>query len=139
MNRRPRRRRAERTGTSPPHTRSPRAGDHRERHAPGHRGHLDILRRLKKLGVRLPDRRLRHGLLVTEPAGSTLDILKIDRAFVTAIDNRTDDASLAPAVVSLANTMHLKVIAEGVETRTQADALAAMGCDLAQGFLSPAR
>jgi EAL domain-containing protein (putative c-di-GMP-specific phosphodiesterase class I) len=61
--------------------------------------------------------------------------LKIDRAFVTAIDHHTDDASLAPAVVSMANTMHLKVVAEGVETRTQADALSSMGCDLGQGFL----
>jgi EAL domain-containing protein (putative c-di-GMP-specific phosphodiesterase class I) len=97
---------------------------------------LGILRRIKALGVRLAIDDFGTGYSsLSYLQRFPLDILKIDRAFVTAIDHHTDDASLAPAVVSMANTMHLKVVAEGVETRTQADALSSMGCDLGQGFL----
>jgi diguanylate cyclase (GGDEF)-like protein/PAS domain S-box-containing protein len=97
---------------------------------------LGILRRIKGLGVRLAIDDFGTGYSsLSYLQRFPLDILKIDRAFVTAIDHHSDDASLAPAVVSMANTMHLKVVAEGVETRTQADALSSMGCDLGQGFL----
>ena len=97
---------------------------------------LEVLHRLKKLGVRLAIDDFGTGYSsLSYLQRFPFDVLKIDRAFVTAIDNQSDDSSLAPAVVSLANTMHLKVVAEGVETPSQADALAAMGCELAQGFL----
>jgi EAL domain-containing protein (putative c-di-GMP-specific phosphodiesterase class I) len=99
-------------------------------------GTIAILRRLKQLGIRLAIDDFGTGYSsLSYLQRFPLDILKIDRAFVTAIDSSSDDASLAPAVVSLANTMHLKIVAEGVETPSQADALAAMGCELAQGFM----
>jgi len=63
-----------------------------------------------------------------------VEILKIDRAFVAAIDVDAHEISLAPAILSLARTLHLRAVAEGVETSVQADALATLGCELAQGY-----
>ena len=68
-----------------------------------------------------------------------IDKLKIDKAFVAEMDTRADDASIVQAIVSLAHGLQLKVVAEGVETAAQLDALRALGCDEYQGFYcSPA-
>jgi diguanylate cyclase (GGDEF)-like protein/PAS domain S-box-containing protein len=64
-----------------------------------------------------------------------IDIVKIDRSFVQAVDTGPEDAALTKAIVHLAQTLKLSVVAEGVETVDQAEALAALGCQLAQGFL----
>ena len=61
-----------------------------------------------------------------------IDMLKIDRSFVN--DMTRPESSLAAAIVQISHTLGLVPIAEGVETQAQADALAALGCDLAQGF-----
>jgi diguanylate cyclase (GGDEF)-like protein/PAS domain S-box-containing protein len=63
-----------------------------------------------------------------------VEILKIDRAFVATIATSPSEVSLAPAILSLARTLRMRAVAEGVETSIQADALAALGCELAQGF-----
>jgi EAL domain-containing protein (putative c-di-GMP-specific phosphodiesterase class I) len=63
-----------------------------------------------------------------------VDILKIDRSFVSAIQAGTTETSLAPTIVSLAETLKLRVVAEGVETELQADTLNGLGCQLAQGY-----
>ena len=63
-----------------------------------------------------------------------VDILKIDRSFVATIQAGAADTSLAPAIVSLADSLSLRVVAEGVETELQADTLNALGCELAQGY-----
>jgi len=63
-----------------------------------------------------------------------LDTLKIDRAFVRDITTDADDATLAVAIISLAHTMDLKVVAEGVEAEAQLDFLAGHGCDEMQGY-----
>ena len=68
-----------------------------------------------------------------------VDILKIDRSFVSAIQAGTTETSLAPTIVSLAETLKLRVVAEGVETELQAETLNGLGCQLAQGTTSPAR
>ena len=69
-----------------------------------------------------------------------IDKLKIDRTFVAEMDTRADDASIVQAIVSLAHGLRLKVVAEGVETEAQLDALKALGCDQYQGFhFSPAQ
>ena len=68
-----------------------------------------------------------------------IDKLKIDKTFVAEMDTRADDASIVQAIVSLAHGLELKVVAEGVETAAQLDALRALGCDEYQGFYcSPA-
>jgi diguanylate cyclase (GGDEF)-like protein len=68
-----------------------------------------------------------------------IDKLKIDRCFVEEMTRRAEDASIVRAIISLAHSLHLKVIAEGVETPEQLALLAELGCDQYQGFyFSPA-
>ena len=60
--------------------------------------------------------------------------LKLDRSFVRDIDTNTSNAAIVRAVVDLAHGLGLKVVAEGVETRADAEAVRALGCDLMQGY-----
>ncbi|HYI10175.1 MAG TPA: EAL domain-containing protein [Thermoanaerobaculia bacterium] len=64
-----------------------------------------------------------------------IDTLKIDQSFVRDMPADTDDAAIAMLIISMAHTLDLSVVAEGVETREQMQALSAQRCDLMQGFL----
>ena len=64
-----------------------------------------------------------------------VDCIKIDRTFIRELDARSDDREIARAIVSLAHALSVRTVAEGVETRAQADWLAEMGCDEMQGFV----
>lgn len=61
--------------------------------------------------------------------------LKIDRSFVQAMDSGAEDIAIVAAVVALAHTMRLQVVAEGVETAAQRNTLERLGCDQLQGYL----
>lgn len=63
-----------------------------------------------------------------------LDQLKIDRQFVSGLETDSGDAAIVSAIVGLAHTLGLAVVAEGVETAEQAARLRALGCELAQGY-----
>jgi diguanylate cyclase (GGDEF)-like protein/PAS domain S-box-containing protein len=63
-----------------------------------------------------------------------IDVLKIDGTFIGMIETDDRQSTLAQAIVSLAQTMDLVAVAEGVETSAQAEMLGRMGCDLAQGY-----
>jgi diguanylate cyclase (GGDEF)-like protein len=63
-----------------------------------------------------------------------LDALKIDRTFVRDLPGDSDDVAITKAVISLAHSLNLKVVAEGVETVEHLDALRAYGCDEVQGY-----
>jgi len=60
--------------------------------------------------------------------------VKIDRAFVTDISRGAEDAAIALAIISMAHSMHMHVIAEGVETLEQLQFLRHSGCDQIQGY-----
>jgi diguanylate cyclase (GGDEF)-like protein len=63
-----------------------------------------------------------------------VDALKIDRSFVEALDDHSGDEPLVHAIIQLASTLGLSVVAEGVETQEQLSVLRTLGCDIAQGY-----
>jgi diguanylate cyclase (GGDEF)-like protein len=63
------------------------------------------------------------------------DTLKIDRSFVNNINERSDDTVVVNSIIRLAQSLNLKLLAEGVETLEQLRFLQAQGCDRYQGFL----
>lgn len=100
-------------------------------------GTLDVLLRLKRLGLRiaLDDFGTGYaglGYLQIFP----FDKLKIDQSFIRRIARSRHAASIVRSVVSLAHELDLVVCAEGVETRDQLKLLLAEGCDVVQGFFS---
>lgn len=102
----------------------------------GHENYRAVLNQLSALGV--------HVALADNGAGTSfrdsfqrlpLYVMKIDRSFVRDATVDRDHAAIVEAVVSLARAMKLKVVAEGVETREQLEALRRYGCDMVQGYL----
>ena len=65
-----------------------------------------------------------------------VDTLKVDRSFVSNIDSSDEDAAICSAIIGLAHSLHLEVVAEGVETQAQFEWLARTGCHYAQGYLT---
>ncbi|NMF89833.1 putative bifunctional diguanylate cyclase/phosphodiesterase [Aromatoleum petrolei] len=64
-----------------------------------------------------------------------VDIVKIDRSFVRDCPEDRNDVHLVEAIINMAHSLDLKVVAEGVETQAQADFLRERGCDYLQGYL----
>ena len=64
-----------------------------------------------------------------------LSTLKIDRSFAHDIETDADDASIVKAIIGLADSLGLDVVAEGVENQHQVDFLRRHGCRIARGFL----
>jgi len=64
-----------------------------------------------------------------------LDILKIAKPFVDTLEGGGPEASFARMIIELARTLDLDVIAEGIESSAQLDALRGLGCQYGQGFL----
>lgn len=63
-----------------------------------------------------------------------ISFLKIDRAFVRDLETNTANQTLCRAIIMMAHGLNIQVIAEGVETRGQADLLASLECDYGQGY-----
>jgi diguanylate cyclase (GGDEF)-like protein len=64
-----------------------------------------------------------------------IDYLKIDRSFISGIEESSAGASLVSAILELARSLGLRTVAEGIETLPQLDYLLSRGCDEVQGFL----
>ena len=64
-----------------------------------------------------------------------IDYIKIDRSFIHNLSADSDGLALCKAMIVMAHTLGLKVVAEGIETEEQRDLLKAAGCDYGQGYL----
>ncbi|HUY61079.1 MAG TPA: GGDEF domain-containing phosphodiesterase, partial [Candidatus Dormibacteraeota bacterium] len=93
------------------------------------------LRELRALGVRLGIDDFGTGYSSLLYLRSfPVDLLKIDRVFVDGMCRGADDAAIVKGTIQLAHAMDLRVVAEGVETRSQLAELRTLGCDLGQGY-----
>ncbi|KQQ87317.1 EAL domain-containing protein [Massilia sp. Leaf139] len=96
---------------------------------------IAVLERLKKLGIRIAIDDFGTGYSsLAYLKRFPIDKLKIDIAFVRDIVTSPDDAAIALAIISMAHSLHMQVIAEGVETRAQMAFLRRHRCDEIQGF-----
>jgi len=62
------------------------------------------------------------------------DVVKIDRAFIRDVNSNTGNAAIATAIIAMAHSLHLRVVAEGIETEGQLQFLRRRRCDEIQGF-----
>jgi predicted signal transduction protein with EAL and GGDEF domain len=94
-----------------------------------------VLRELKDIGVALALDDFGTGYSsLSYLKRFPIDTLKIDRSFVSDLDTNADDASIVSAVISMGESLHMRVVAEGVETREQVAFLKEHNCPFGQGF-----
>ena len=63
-----------------------------------------------------------------------INTLKIDRSFIRNLASDPNAVSLTGALISMAHSLHMSVVVEGIETASQLDAVQLLGCDVGQGF-----
>ncbi len=96
----------------------------------------EILRALRDAGARIAMDDFGTGYSsLSYLAQLPIDALKIDRSFISTITESPDDATSASAIISIAQSLGLNTIAEGVETRAQYDLLRTLDCHQIQGYL----
>jgi EAL domain-containing protein (putative c-di-GMP-specific phosphodiesterase class I) len=96
---------------------------------------VQALKQIKALGVRLSVDDFGTGYSsLAYLKRFPIDALKIDREFIRDLGTGSDDGTIALAIINLARSLRLKVIAEGVETQAQFEFLRAHGCDEMQGY-----
>ena len=96
---------------------------------------LRMLRDLKVLGVSLSIDDFGTGFSsLSSLRKYPIDELKIDRSFINEVGSNPDDRAITRTILAMADTLGLSVVAEGIETREQLDALNHMACPSGQGY-----
>ncbi len=97
---------------------------------------IEVLQKLRKMGmtISIDDFGTGHSSL-QYLKHLPMDVLKIDKSFVDDVTTNPDDAAIVMAIVTLAHSLRLKVVAEGVETEEQLNFLQLLTCDEWQGYL----
>ena len=97
---------------------------------------LGVLRRLRSLGLRLAIDDFGTGYASLGYLKSfPVEVLKIDRSFIVGLGTGKEDAAIVRSVISLARSLGLECVAEGIERPQQLEELRALGCTYVQGFL----
>jgi len=97
---------------------------------------IEVLRALRALGVHLAIDGFGAGFSsLAHLRRLPIDSLKIDLSFVRGATTDPDDASVVTAVIAVAHSLGLRVVAQGVESEEQVTLLRSLGCDEVQGFL----
>jgi diguanylate cyclase (GGDEF)-like protein len=99
------------------------------------RVHADLIK-LKSIGVRLAIDDFGTGYSsLSYLRELPIDVLKMDKSFVDGITSSPQRLALAEGIIQIARTLRLDVIAEGIESQSQRDLLASLGCAFGQGYL----
>jgi diguanylate cyclase (GGDEF)-like protein len=100
-----------------------------------HERAIKILSELKKIGVRLAIDDFGVGYSsLAQIKNFPIDTLKVDRSFIRDLPDNSEDCAITQAIIAMAKTLSLTVVAEGVETQAQEDFLRGIACDETQGF-----
>ncbi len=98
-------------------------------------GAMDMLAELKRLGVKLAVDRFGTGhSTLAHLARLPVDILKIDRSFVSRLKSHSEDLAIVRTIVQLGHSLRKSIVAEGIESEAQSELLRGLGCSLGQGF-----
>jgi diguanylate cyclase (GGDEF)-like protein/PAS domain S-box-containing protein len=97
---------------------------------------IEVLGELRKLGVRIAIDDFGTGYAsLSHLQRLPVDILKVDKSFVTALGEGGKSRELLEAILGVGQALSLAVIAEGIESQSQMTTLKQLGCEMAQGFL----
>ncbi|HEY4467480.1 MAG TPA: EAL domain-containing protein [Klebsiella sp.] len=97
---------------------------------------LEILSQLRELGVQISIDDFGTGYSsLSRLSYFPFDKIKIDRSFVINIPDQKDDLDIVRLIISMGKSLHMRIVAEGVETEEQLQSLRQLGCDLVQGYL----
>jgi diguanylate cyclase (GGDEF)-like protein/PAS domain S-box-containing protein len=97
---------------------------------------IDVLRAVKALGVRIAIDDFGTGFSsLSYLSRFPVDVLKIDKNFIDAVDRPGERAELTRTIVALGTSLRLATVAEGIERQAQAKALRGLGCGFGQGYL----